>query len=1254
MFTIARTKSINVRGAFTLVEIIVVIMIVGIASTAAFVGGGTIVNDARVSTTVRDLGHFESAITNALFDHPEAGTYTNNSLTGKIAAIVRDINDNLDDGEKIINPTTALTEEDSHGSIYINADVPDTGEYVILASEKKDPWGNPYYFIFDTSTRQVGTSQFHITVVSAGPNATAEIGGIIDEDDVFLLDEQLNGRVYTAIYNCSEIDGFDEYDNNYVSALVGFPETYDGTASLRSATGQESLPVTGGGNIIPAAGNHELSNPMLTLTRSEGTITVNSTTTVNVDRQGTGALSVMSANTSVARARIEGSIVKITGVAEGTTTITVQCAETVQYLAGVAIYTVTVKEGIIEKLTPAKPTLSPASLTLSVDGGSGNITVSHDGTGVVSAYSSPSGIVTTSVDGDTVSITPVKSGTATVTFLVAEDETYKATSAKATITILASSCTVSFSSGAGSGSMDPVIVAKGSSYLLPANGFEAPDHMQFKAWSIGGVEYAARTRYTVSEDVTAVAVWQGLKHTVTYNNGGGKGTKDSEQVAYNTVITLPASNTFVAQAHKQFLAWDVNGEEYSAGADYTITGNTTITAVWEYVKHTVSYANGGGGGTKANEVLDYNTVITLPPADTFSAPEHKQFKAWLIGSTEHAAETNYTVRGDITITAVWENAQHTVTYDNGGGTGTRASEQIEYNTSVVLPASNAFTAPANKKFKAWSINGAEYTAGESYTVTEDITVTAVWEYITYFVSYRANGGSGSKETEQIIIGTEIYLPASSLFSPPTIYQQFKAWRVGGVEYEAGTAYTVRSNISITAVWEDLTTYTVRFNSNRGSSVPSQIVIEGEQAVRPEEPTRRGYTFTGWTYGGAGQVDLPSGYTQLEYLESTGTQYINTNYVPTSNSSIEGKIAMTELTNGNVTGVSYDNNSGARQSVMQMGYSYDKLSSAFYYDALTNYTTGIRVSLDTADTEFHTYFVSANKIKIDDVEREIYNASINVNGISIYLFKTDYWGGGNARQAAGIGKQQIEWFMIYENGTVVRQYIPARRDSDSVLGMYETETGTFLTNAGTGTFVSGPDVASGELVFYDFDLPVTRNLALTANWERAESELEPLYIMKDGIIYDDFVEGWGYINYLGCGDSSLIPNSTDASGNPCVLFQTPNFQIYTKVSTNHVDWEGYTTLNIRANPYVEMPDSNRYADYGNLCVGLTTRGPGSTRGYGEGIATVVTPHKNENGVTWPIGQTFTASVDLPETNPGNLYLFIQQHRASAYIYEIWLE
>jgi hypothetical protein len=81
-----------------------------------------------------------------------------------------------------------------------------------------------------------------------------------------------------------------------------------------------------------------------------------------------------------------------------------------------------------------------------------------------------------------------------------------------------------------------------------------------------------------------------------------------------------------------------------------------------------------------------------------------------------------------------------------------------------------------------------------------------------------------------------------------------------------------------------------------------------------------------------------------------------------------------------------------------------------------------------------------------------------NTLSAYLFARN-----NNGTAGNFLNCRIYSFNIVQDGIVVLNLIPCRRNSDNVLGMYDTVTGTFLTNAGTGDFIAGADVELEGLV-----------------------------------------------------------------------------------------------------------------------------------------------------------------------------------------------
>ena len=67
------------------------------------------------------------------------------------------------------------------------------------------------------------------------------------------------------------------------------------------------------------------------------------------------------------------------------------------------------------------------------------------------------------------------------------------------------------------------------------------------------------------------------------------------------------------------------------------------------------------------------------------------------------------------------------------------------------------------------------------------------------------------------------------------------------------------------------------------------------------------------------------------------------------------------------------------------------------------------------------------------------------------------GGSYDTGTTGTRATRIYYLEIYDNGTLVHNFIPARQISTSTLGMYDIVSNVFFTNDGTDYFIAGPDV-----------------------------------------------------------------------------------------------------------------------------------------------------------------------------------------------------
>ena len=86
--------------------------------------------------------------------------------------------------------------------------------------------------------------------------------------------------------------------------------------------------------------------------------------------------------------------------------------------------------------------------------------------------------------------------------------------------------TVSFHPNGGSGTMDPVTVDYGATYLFPENGFTAPEGKRFAHWAIdsldGDTTAVPGGGLTILRGTTAYAVWEDIPASTGGGGGGGR------------------------------------------------------------------------------------------------------------------------------------------------------------------------------------------------------------------------------------------------------------------------------------------------------------------------------------------------------------------------------------------------------------------------------------------------------------------------------------------------------------------------------------------------------------------------------------------------------------------------------------------------------------------------------------------------------------------------------------------------------------
>ena len=219
---------------------------------------------------------------------------------------------------------------------------------------------------------------------------------------------------------------------------------------------------------------------------------------------------------------------------------------------------------------------------------------------------------------------------------------------------------------------------------------------------------------------------------------------------------------------------------------------------------------------------------------------------------------------------------------------------------------------------------------------------------------------------------------------------------------------------------------------------------------PPQPTKLGYTFNGWKV-----VKVPEGYTALEYIESTGTQYIDTG-IHNWNNTIEYDVKLSIQDQSNTPSSNGIHSYFGCWSVWNSsGRTIPTIGTYSNYNARNNFIAGTQATQNIGISNGQTGTISlhGNTISWSEGSTTAFNRGDPfVVNLPIVLF-ANYLGDYVGEQSA---------FKLYSakfwlNGNLVFDGVPARRNSDGVLGLYDSVSNTFKTNSGTGTFVAGPVV-----------------------------------------------------------------------------------------------------------------------------------------------------------------------------------------------------
>lgn len=194
--------------------------------------------------------------------------------------------------------------------------------------------------------------------------------------------------------------------------------------------------------------------------------------------------------------------------------------------------------------------------------------------------------------------------------------------------------------------------------------------------------------------------------------------------------------------------------------------------------------------------------------------------------------------------------------------------------------------------------------------------------------------------------------------------------------------------------------------------------------------------------------LPSGYSKIDYIEATGTQYINTGFKPNGNSRIVMDCEPTNLSSALCffcARTEIDANDTTANVAFYLGRKYRK---DFYGESKSTtaaYTAGTRFTIDS----------NKNEVAFGADYTLTFTASSKVSPMPLILMASAVPGDtdGTVKSLANYAKMKLYGAKIYDNGTLVRDFIPCKNASGTI-GLWDNVNSVFYANAGTGTFSTG--------------------------------------------------------------------------------------------------------------------------------------------------------------------------------------------------------
>lgn len=195
------------------------------------------------------------------------------------------------------------------------------------------------------------------------------------------------------------------------------------------------------------------------------------------------------------------------------------------------------------------------------------------------------------------------------------------------------------------------------------------------------------------------------------------------------------------------------------------------------------------------------------------------------------------------------------------------------------------------------------------------------------------------------------------------------------------------------------------------------------------------------------MSLPSGYTRLEYIESTGTQYIDIGFIPNQDTRIDMVACPTSVADagGGSSFIPY----GSAQAYNSRAFECYTVSAQYEFNYGTTYKNIGNAAIGQKVVITH----NKNNVSLSINDGPLLTMSFIYSSFTTPYTMTLF---GTHRSSILCGHQKIYSCQIRDNGNLIRNFIPCK-NTNGVVGLWDDVGQLFYENNGSGTFVAGPVV-----------------------------------------------------------------------------------------------------------------------------------------------------------------------------------------------------